>query len=396
VVYERTDRHCYRIPAIVRSGDRLLAFAERRHGTAGNPCADHGNVDIVVRVSTDGGRAWSDERVVVDHARYQLGGSAAATNPSPVALARGEVWLLFNVSRDRDGRGNEQARIQAGDPNVDRTAHWLVLRGVELRVDAPTEITSQIVADDWRWFGFGPGHGIVSSRGEAAGRVVVPAYFSRAGPELRSHSTVIVRDAAGSWRRGGHTGDTVEGQTSSEAQVAELSDGALMLNSRRVVKDHLSSRRVALSRDGGDSWEPSVQDSALPSPISHGTLLAIEHRGRHLLLFANPSCRAATRSEDPSSRFRMRRRMTLRVSEDDGGSWPRRVVVRRGSSGYPDMVGVDSEHVGLLYEAPAEIDESRGARRFGPGWYENGITFAVVPIAAARVGPPLPECISAR
>src|SRR5262245_51805927 len=55
--------HTYRIPSIVRAknGD-LLAFAEGRKNSAG----DHGDVDIVLKHSSDGGKTWGAMQLVQD------------------------------------------------------------------------------------------------------------------------------------------------------------------------------------------------------------------------------------------------------------------------------------------------------------------------------------------
>lgn len=48
--------HTYRIPAIIRAEDgSLLAFAEGRRGGQG----DSGDIDLVLKRSTDGGVTWS-------------------------------------------------------------------------------------------------------------------------------------------------------------------------------------------------------------------------------------------------------------------------------------------------------------------------------------------------
>ena len=48
--------HTYRIPAIIKAEDgSLLAFAEGRRGGQG----DSGDIDLVMKRSTDGGATWS-------------------------------------------------------------------------------------------------------------------------------------------------------------------------------------------------------------------------------------------------------------------------------------------------------------------------------------------------
>jgi sialidase-1 len=54
---------CYRIPALLRTATgSLLAFAEARRSPS---CADRGDIDLVVRRSTNNGRTWGPIRVVL-------------------------------------------------------------------------------------------------------------------------------------------------------------------------------------------------------------------------------------------------------------------------------------------------------------------------------------------
>ena len=86
----------YRIPAIVRAADgALLAFAEARR----NDKHDAGDIDLVMRRSTDGGRTWGPTTVVWDD------GANTCGNPAPVVTGRrGEIVLLatWNAGGDRE------------------------------------------------------------------------------------------------------------------------------------------------------------------------------------------------------------------------------------------------------------------------------------------------------
>ena len=64
---------CYRIPAIVSNKKGVLfAFAEGRV----NNCGDYGNVDILLRISTDNGSHWSPAQKIIDKDQFQAGNSA--------------------------------------------------------------------------------------------------------------------------------------------------------------------------------------------------------------------------------------------------------------------------------------------------------------------------------
>ena len=75
---QNTDGHkIYRIPAIVRSAKgTLLCFAEGRT----NGPDDNGDIDMVVKRSTDGGKTWGSLILIDDAGTDRYG------NPVPIAI----------------------------------------------------------------------------------------------------------------------------------------------------------------------------------------------------------------------------------------------------------------------------------------------------------------------
>src|SRR5688500_13962217 len=70
--------HTYRIPALLVSPKgALLAFCEGRKTSK----QDHGDVDLVLKRSSDGGQTWSKQQLV-----HEVGGDEKITigNPCPV------------------------------------------------------------------------------------------------------------------------------------------------------------------------------------------------------------------------------------------------------------------------------------------------------------------------
>src|SRR5689334_19772570 len=70
--------HTYRIPALISTSKRtLLAFCEGRKTSR----QDHGDVDLLLKRSTDGGKTWSPQKLI-----YEEGGDKKVTigNPCPV------------------------------------------------------------------------------------------------------------------------------------------------------------------------------------------------------------------------------------------------------------------------------------------------------------------------
>jgi sialidase-1 len=97
--------HTYRIPSlIVTKSGAVLAFCEGRKNNRG----DTGDIDLVLRRSTDGGKTWGKTQVVWDEADNTCG------NPCPVVDQKsGTIWLLMthNLRQGhggKDRRGDEQ------------------------------------------------------------------------------------------------------------------------------------------------------------------------------------------------------------------------------------------------------------------------------------------------
>lgn len=326
--------HTYRIPSVIatRRG-ALLAFAEGRRGGAG----DAGDIDLVLRRSTDGGRTWSPLRVIGDDGPNTVG------NPCPVVDSKtGVVWLLttrnLGADRERD--------ILAGTASGTRTV-WVMRSSDEgLTWSEPVEITASVKRPDWTWYATGPGVGIET----ASGRFVIPANHAEAGTGVHRSHVFFSDDRGRTWRLGA----SLDPGT-NESQIAELSRGRLLLNMRNHPPQPGDNHRlVATSDDGGASFTPARPDPALVEPPAQASLIAIRtSRGssaRPLLLFANP---ASTRRE----------RMTVRVSEDEGATWPASRVVHDGPAAYSSLVALRDRRIGLLYE------------RGGRGPYER-ISFA--------------------
>src|SRR5882672_6079597 len=82
--------HTFRIPALMTTKrGALLAICEGRKTGRG----DHGDVDLVQKRSTDGGKTWGPLELI-----YEEGGVAKVTigNPCPVLdEASGAIWMPF-------------------------------------------------------------------------------------------------------------------------------------------------------------------------------------------------------------------------------------------------------------------------------------------------------------
>lgn len=315
----------FRIPAVVQAADgALLAFAEaRRDGVA-----DKGDIDLVLRRSTDGGRTWGELIVVWDDGENTCG------NPAPVVVRpSGRIVMLACWNRGED----HERDIEAGRAVDTRRVYMLSSDDHGLTWSRPVEITSSVKRPGWTWYATGPCHAIRKARGPHKGRLVVAANHKRVEEDgsIASNSHLLYSDDEGAtWHIG-----AVSQPGGNESSVAELRNGDLMLNMRHYERGD-SLRLCAVSRDGGKSWVRTWEERQLLEPRCQGSIINYAPAGKKpcgTLLFSNP-------------RSRKRENLSIGVSHDDGRTWSRFVTVWPGRAAYSDLVRLPDGSVGLLYE----------------------------------------------
>ncbi|HUG19217.1 MAG TPA: sialidase family protein [Planctomycetaceae bacterium] len=309
--------HTFRIPAVIRTPKgTLIAFCEGRKTGRG----DSGNIDLVYKRSFDDGKTWSPLAVLWDDGENTCG------NPCPVIdESSGDIVLplTWNHGDDREDtikqRSGKDTRRVYLSRSSDDGGSWR----------APQEITSQTKRPDWTWYATGPGIGIQLKRGPHRGRLVVPCDHNLLveGVSVRRSHCLYSDDGGVSW----NLGEPLESET-NECQVAELSDGSLLLNMRSYHGKNL--RAVAGSKDGGETWSGVTLDPELIEPVCQASLISLAD-GR--LAFAHP---ASTKRE----------RMTIRLSSDEGKSWPISKLIHEASAAYSCLVELSERELGLLYE----------------------------------------------
>ena len=316
--------HTYRIPAIIATKEgTLLAFCEARKSGGG----DSGNIDLVLKRSTDGGKTWGKMQIVWDDENNTCG------NACPVVdQATGTIWLPLTWNRGDD----HESKIKAGTAKDTRRVFMSHSKDDGNTWAKPVEITSTTKPDDWRWYATGPGIGIQITEGKHKGRMVIPCDHSTAAGEYRSHS-IHSDDSGKTWQLGGTIKPDV-----NECQVAELPGGRLMMNLRNYARSDSRRRAISLSDDGGQSWSPVSYDAALIEPICQASLLRLRHGPRSLqetqLLFSNP---ASQKSRD---------HLTVRLSRDGGKTWPASKVLHEGPAAYSNLIELADGTLACLYE----------------------------------------------
>jgi len=311
----------FRIPTLIKApnGD-LLAFCEGRV----NSELDAGDIDLVMKRSGDDGKSWGKLKIVWDDDKNTCG------NPAPVVdLETGEVFLImtWNLGIDHEGdiiagKSKDSRRVFVTS-SLDNGQKWL----------KPRDITKDVKKDNWTWYATGPVHAIQKVMEPNKGRIIIPCDHSNFD-DKKYYSHIIYSDDHGkNWRLGGITpqGDV------NECTIAELPNGDLLLNMRNYDHNY-NCRKISFSADGGLTFTDIRPDTALIEPVCQAAMLTAGFRGKELLLFSNPASKEN------------RLNMTVRISLDGGKSWPYSKLVYAGQSAYSDMVMLDNNKIGLLYE----------------------------------------------
>ena len=318
----------FRIPGIiVTAKGTVLAYCEAR-----KTGSDWGEIDILLRRSSDGGATWGHAARVAEMPagakrnpvapKKAGGGEAGITLNNPVAIADrdGPVHLLYCM---------EYARCFYRRSDDD---------GVTF--SAPVEITSAFepmrAAHDWKVIATGPGHGIQMH----SGRLLVPVWISL-GTGSNGHgdsrvATIYSDDAGKTWKGGEVLPAQDNVQSPNETAAAQLSDGPVMLNIRHPGTPPLF-RGVSTSATGIGEWTPIRFDQALPEPVCMGSLISL---GGKKLLFSNPH----------NATNRERKNLTLKLSGDDGATWPVSRTLEAGPSAYSDLAAGPDGTIYCFYE----------------------------------------------
>lgn len=330
---------CFRIPAIVRTqdGSALLAFAEARHGD----CDDTGDIDVVLKRSTDDGKTWQALEQVTDGAGDTRG------NPVPVVdRDTGRITLLttHNPGADCSGGDSECTRTPALQHSEDPLGK---------RWSAPVE-QPQLTRPGWNtWYATGPGHGLQLTRGDHSGRMVVGVNFGGSGG-VKGAGLIHSDDAGTTWQLGAVDERTGRDITPQELSLLETVDAGVYAAARNQdnsgTETAEGNRADALSTDGGATFrEGFAVVPELKGPVVQGAVVRLRATTagdpNNLILFSGPY------NTDPDMDHR-RHTMRIRTSTDEGATWQETgAVVDATWAAYSDLINLGGGWAGLLYEA---------------------------------------------
>lgn len=337
----------YRIPGIVVSkSGAVLAYCEARKSDKG----DWGPIDILMRRSFDGGVSWAPRQTIVH---------VEGEHPvNPVAAAQ-------KLDKPGENTVNNAAAIADMETGAVHLVYCLeYMRCFYIRSDddgatwsQPVEITATFEKFrpdyDWKVIATGPAHGIQLVRGTKKGRLVVPIWMSL-GTGGHAHrpsvnATIFSDDHGKTWQRGAIAiPDSPPVRYPNETVIVQLSDGRVMLNARSESDAH--RRLVTTSDDGATGWSPARFDDALLEPICMASIVRVDDRH---IAFANPHNLSRKDGKEVPGKPRDRIDVSIKLSSDDGATWPINRLLENGFSGYSDLAVTRDGTILCFYERGA-------------------------------------------
>lgn len=297
---------------------------------------------------------------------------------NPVALAQ-------RLATEGEVTYNNPVAIAGRQRGVVHFLHCLeYMRAFYMRSDddgltfsAPREITSAFVPFrrdyDWKVLATGPGHGIQL----ATGRLLIPVWLST-GTGGHAHrpsvaATIYSDDQGQTWQPGEIAlPNRGEWNIPNETAAVELSDGSVMLNARS--ESTANRRLITVSKNGVSGWSTPYFHPQLLEPICMGSMVrytTAKYDGKDRLLFANPDNLERTGGKAEPGKSSDRKNVTVKLSYDEGKTWPVSRAIEPGYSGYSDLAVLPSGSILLLYEKAGD-----GARAFQP----ESLTLAKFPL----------------
>lgn len=294
----------YRIPSMINTREgTILVFCEGRLAKS----ADGTPTDLVLKRSLGNtGQSWEQnilwqpmQRILVSKA------GEAYMNPVPIIdSSDGTILLLVN---------------RYPQPYQDIPVHILLMKSSDEGAtwSSPTDITAGTGLKE-----LGPGIGIQMQNG----RLVAPVY----------DGVIFSDDHGKTWKPGAKISGFY-----NETQAVELTDGSLMLNVRNP-----GHRGIVVSKNRGETWDKQWIDQTLTEPATsegcQASLIRLSRKtdnsSKDRLLFSDPA--------DLKDRFDM----TVRISYDEGQTWPVAKLIKKGSGAYSSLTVFPDGTIGLVYE----------------------------------------------
>lgn len=347
--------HSFRIPSLITTTTgTLLAFAEGRRFNN----KDYGDINIVYKRSTDNGKTWSDLKVVEG-----IGPGTWGNPTSVVDHLSGRISIFMNWnSSSKNQFGNDG--LSKIDQYGDRKTLHSYSDDDGITWSKPSNLTSLLTPTNYTWDAVGPGVGIQKNRSPNKGRIIIPA----TGRNFYSD------DGGISWNYQLVDRNKFPYSNTGESTIVEDNKGSLIRNDRPVLSNwKIFKRRWQSKSDNGYNWTEFQPHNQLLDPGSQASIIKYNSNTPSRIIFLNPS--------STNSRSKMR----VRISYDNGVSWPIHRLLPTSDDdtkqlgGYSSIAKTNDYHIAALVESNNDKNNSDTSNRsivlykFNLPWIINGI-----------------------
>ncbi len=327
----------YRLPGltVTRSG-AILAFAGKRKGNVGDWGHDS---DVVLRRSLDGGLTWLPEQTIASRPETDIhSGPVVSDQRTGQLLKFCRFWPASDEPQKLVGRTPYAQMAKLGW--IDHVMHSAD-DGVTWSAPEPLVMPYPETATS-----AATGNGVHGLQ-LPDGRLLIQCGYV---VDATRHIGILWSDDHGAtWQLGA---TAVVGEALREFGMALLPDGRVYVNTRSHLDDH--RRQVALSEDRGLTFTDFDADPGLLEPHCHAAVVRHPTAG---LLFSNPT--------------QGRRKLVVRLSPDNGATWPYAKLLDEGPAAYSDLSITPAGEVVCLWESGVkDAYEALSFARFSPAWLQ--------------------------
>ena len=338
----------YRIPSIIstKNGTVIAVCDERYYSNADNP----NKINKVMRRSFDNGHSWENLRVIVEEKGDTQLSSSAAIDPCLLYDdINNLIYLLYSHTPPGIGLYNSERSVGGIEGNKEIPTSYLMLCSSDDDGETWSEpicLNPMVKDPKWGFIGPGPGIGICLKNSRYRGRLVFPIYYGANKIQPSLMACIIYSDDGKNWKRSGPMMEYQSGVNDgvfesgewqlTESQIVEQENGNLLA----FIRNHHHSKRIltAVSSDGGRTWKDQKFLDELVQPICQISALKFYHFGKPYIAVVNPA--------DENQRLNG----TIRLSEDDGKTFPYQKVIKPGQFIYNSVVYLPDKEIGILYE----------------------------------------------
>ncbi|WP_129714719.1 sialidase family protein [Pedobacter sp. SYP-B3415] len=357
--HNQENVHTHRIPGLATAKDgTLLAVYDARRTKGGDL---QGDIDIGVSRSFDKGVTWQPMQIALDMGKWgglpqKFNGVSDAcilVDQKTGTIFIAGLWMHGVINKEgkwleglneESTDWNHQWRDKGSQPGfgVKQTSQFLLTRSTDngKTWSQPVNLTKMCKKEEWWLWAPAPGQGITLKDGT----LVFPTQGRDRTGKAFSNITYS-KDGGKTWK----TSEPAVQESTTENMAVELSDGRVMLNMRsnanRTDTSSRNGRAVAVTSNLGASWtEHQSSHSALIEPTCMASIIRHDYtekgNRKSILVFCNPDSKVA------------RNNISIKVSTDDGKTWPRKILLdQEKSRGYSCLTSVSPGVIGVLYES---------------------------------------------